>query len=643
MNISEILSKWDEQKLQSKMMLEYAAGHAHVSSWREEVKDVASEYLVPKPKKNKIKIHLVRNKLRGRLAVFLSDEIDIQAVCNSGRLWKENARNFNKVAKAFYRTSNMRSKLRSAYTDDSLKWIWILAVDGWNDHSQEPILSYCDSRAAIPDPQNWQDNMMAFFGTELSKSLIELENDDAYDIERVQRTKNSVSQVLNDIKRADNKVKWFNITLFKSWMVDVYNHLTTFKAEWEETWLWLTTWTANRSTLVRAVKMRELTDEEKADPSQIDFGVKFFRSEPIDGSFAGATLIDDVWAHQIVETYLTNLSIDQAAKAAFGGKTIVDERLWIDIDQLANADPAGSVVSTWNVTDPNVTASNGIYQEQVTPVNQGTQAFIQYIKRLADENSSTSAITSGQSLPGDQTKAEIQTIQKNINTEFWYMADNYMETLLSLWESIYRSFAANMSSQRKKNIVIVDGWEPDAYGFKKNEFISKGEFYIVITSKARERIKKRQDFAVFFSIIWVMLQWLQPWSPRYNGLMRVLADKSGIDDFFGERFFPMSEDERRAHRNLELLNNDIKLDSKPIAWSDHNLIIDIYKTGLDTDARAEAIRAEELMLAATPKSTPTPQLWEPGQDTWWAARGLGASMLASEEAKWDGIVSLEQV
>jgi hypothetical protein len=31
-----------------------------------------------------------------------------------------------------------------------------------------------------------------------------------------------------------------------------------------------------------------------------------------------------------------------------------------------------------------------------------------------------------------------------------------MDSLRGLWESIYRSYAANMSSQRKKNIVVVD-------------------------------------------------------------------------------------------------------------------------------------------------------------------------------------------
>tara|TARA_R110000823_G_scaffold266881_1_gene386580 strand:- start:4 stop:177 length:174 start_codon:yes stop_codon:yes gene_type:complete len=57
----------------------------------------------------------------------------------------------------------MRTKLISAYTDDALKGVGALTVSGWNDHTQEPIVSYIDSRACIPDPKNWQDNEMRFF------------------------------------------------------------------------------------------------------------------------------------------------------------------------------------------------------------------------------------------------------------------------------------------------------------------------------------------------------------------------------------------------------------------------------------------------------------------------------------------------
>jgi hypothetical protein len=31
-----------------------------------------------------------------------------------------------------------------------------------------------------------------------------------------------------------------------------------------------------------------------------------------------------------------------------------------------------------------------------------------------------------------------------------------MDSLKSLWESIYKSYARNMSSQRRKEIVVVD-------------------------------------------------------------------------------------------------------------------------------------------------------------------------------------------
>jgi putative sterol carrier protein len=105
-------------------------------------------------------------------------------------------------------------------------------------------------------------------------------------------------------------------------------------------------------------------------------------------------------------------------------------------------------------------------------------------------------------MSGSQTKAEIQTLQQNINHILGYMASNYMDSLKGLWESIYRSYASNMSAQRKKEIVsIEESGESSTYGFKKNEFISSGEVYITIKSKAQEDIKQKQDFAVLLSTI----------------------------------------------------------------------------------------------------------------------------------------------
>ncbi|MFK5884204.1 MAG: hypothetical protein QM489_07710 [Candidatus Izemoplasma sp.] len=36
------------------------------------------------------------------------------------------------------------------------------------------------------------------------------------------------------------------------------------------------------------------------------------------------------------------------------------------------------------------------------------------------------------------------------------MASNYMESLIGLWSDVMRSYAVNMSPQRKKEIVTID-------------------------------------------------------------------------------------------------------------------------------------------------------------------------------------------
>ena len=53
-----------------------------------------------------------------------------------------------------------------------------------------------------------------------------------------------------------------------------------------------------------------------------------------------------------------------------------------------------------------------------------------------------------------------------------------------------------------------------------------------------------------------------------------------------------------------MLNNNRPLKSKPQPGQDHNTYIQIYKTGLDTDARNKAIEARELILATEPKEAP---------------------------------------
>lgn len=625
------LSQSDKNKLHTKVLNEYWRAKLHTDTWKQDVKDLWRDYLLPKPWQDKVKIRKVHNNLTIRLATFVSDDIQVTNIPMDWVLGKDMAKNCDKVFEANFDSMKIKQKYREAIIDDALQGVWVLAVDWWNEHKQEPIVSYIDSRLCFPDPKNWQDNTMSFFGTKVRKSWYELMEDVAYDQEALKRCKAYVDSDQKEVDRTNNYIKGFNEDL--QWdenQTDLYNHITVFKAEWDDKpCVYLLTYWCGQTELVRVVKMRALTPWEIADPSTIDFGVKLFRAKPIKGSFAGTSLIDDVWQFQDIETLLANLQIHKAKLESLGGKTYVNTALWVDFDDVQNQTWPWDIIP-YTSTNPAINAQNGIMQEQTMPVNPILQNTIQYIDSLSQEaDPSGSAIAQWQTQSGTQTKAEIQTLQQNINKVLSYMASNYMDSIKWLWESIYRSYAANMSSQKKKNIVVVDEWgNTDSYGFKKREFISDGDVYIRVKSKAQEAIRKKQDFAIMLSLDGSVSQIFAPWSTQISKWKRHLLNNSGIKWLDGEQFFYYTQDERIAYSNLEILNRNEELKTKPQPWEDHNARLQIYKTGLDTDARNKAIEELEAILMAEPK-----QQEQAPAGQWWAATQLGASMLASDNAQ----------
>ena len=208
-----------------------------------------------------------------------------------------------------------------------------------------------------------------------------------------------------------------------------------------------------------------------------------------------------------------------------------------------------------------------------------------------------------------------------------------MQALKWMWESIYRSYAANMSPQKKKDIVVVDNeGVVDAYSFKKKEFISDGSFYIVVKSKAQQEIKKKQDFATLLSVIGTLKQSVKPWSTQDIIIDRTLIAKSGIRWLDPLQIHAYTRDERLAYNNLELLNNNIELETEPEPGEDHNIFINIYKSWLDTPARNKAILLREQILEAEP-TAPQP-VEEASWSGWWVAQQLWASLISAEAAQW---------
>ena len=633
----EWLSSEDISKLQSKVLREYAQADRHTSSWKESVRNVWRDYLLEQPREDKVKVRKVLNNLTIRLSTFLHDEIQVKSISSNGQLGQEVAENANRMYEYNFESMGIKNKYREVLMDDGLTGVGCLAVDGWNDHEQEPMVSYIDSRLTYPDPKNWQDSNMRFFGTKLRKSLYELEADDAYDNSAIQKVKLFEDFDISQVDRDNDDLKWFQETEKWEDQVDIYNHITVFKGKKDTTaCLYLTSWGSDITELMRLVKMRPLTKGEMADPSTIDFGIKLFRAKPLKGSYAGISIIDDVGQYQDLETLLTNLSIRQAIEAAVGGRTLIDSRLWINLDDMANNKAIWSTIPFTPNATANITAQNGIYQEPTKPQNPVIPNTINQLWQLAQlADPSGNALSQWMSQGWAQTKAEVQTLQENINQVLSYMASNYMDSLKWLWTSITRKYQTDMSSQRTKEIALSNykgQWR--AYGFKKNQFVPDGKIFIQIVSKAQQAIKDSQDFAKILSVVSILKQSVKPGSVQDTIINRVLLQKSGIRGIKPEDLYPLTRDERIAYSNVEFLNQDLEIKTKPKGWEDHNVYINIYKQGIETNAQEKAIFEREQMILNEGLGTANGEIeWE---SVWggWEARQLGASMIAQENAQW---------
>lgn len=133
---------------------------------------------------------------------------------------------------SLFETMNIREKYRSVLINDAMTGVGVEAVDGWNDHKQEPILSQIDSRLCYPDPKNWQGSKMTFFGTKVRKNWYELEGDEAYDQEALKMSKAYVDSDQQELERNLNNIQGFQEDLSADEnQTDLYNHLTIFKEE----------------------------------------------------------------------------------------------------------------------------------------------------------------------------------------------------------------------------------------------------------------------------------------------------------------------------------------------------------------------------------------------------------------------------
>lgn len=210
-------------------------------------------------------------------------------------------------------------------------------IDGWDNDEIVPLQTTIDPLSIIPDPKNWRGSKMRFIGWERKVKIETLLANDAFDRKAVEKVAvlgtqqtsedRQTEQAYND---AANTLQIFD----EDGLLNIYDHFTIFDGK-----KWLTTWTADFNTLLRAVEIEPLSSAEKKNPSKVKFPVQLHRRKPVYGRFFGASIADEVLNYQDAISVLTNLQLIQARIAALGPDKMIDSNLGIDVSLLQNKLP----------------------------------------------------------------------------------------------------------------------------------------------------------------------------------------------------------------------------------------------------------------------------------------------------------------
>lgn len=90
-------------------------------------------------------------------------------------------------------------------------------------------------------------------------------------------------------------------------LIDLYEHYTIYDGK-----KWLTTWVNDRSLLIRAVELTELTRAEKLNAMKCKYPIVFHRRRPHPYRWSGYRVSEEVGNSEDIVTQLKNLEIAQA-------------------------------------------------------------------------------------------------------------------------------------------------------------------------------------------------------------------------------------------------------------------------------------------------------------------------------------------
>jgi len=548
----------------------------HVSIQRVEKRQIHNELF----KKPKVKWAIASRTLWRYMKLWMAINVLDWTLVEFTPLWKniisEFASNVNKVYNYDYKAMSMFDIDWQVKWNVWLYWLWCKAFVGWDSIDKHPVVQSVDPLSIIPDPQYQHAKDMRFIWFEQRANIYDLTEDRWFFwVDEIIRRKWEVSIELDETRSSLLNANSYPVEISDDWMIDIYYHYISYK--WKK---FLTVWVWDRKILIKIVELKPKTKAEKLDNRKITFPVEFYRSNPIANLFFWASFWDEIWQYANAETVLDNLELILARKIAMWEDKFVDTSI-LDIKTLKNKTPWWRYIPIKLEDNRDIRAS--IFSIPQDNPWQLPQYVWQKMWRKIEETTAISDVAFGVSPNWNQTKAEIQTLQQNLNTILAYSVTMLMRSEKRCAEIWYSYYVYNLPANSKKFIAVTKwSWPSDIFEFKKKDFAIDCPVLIEVKSKAQEKQRKEKKFARFQVIMWTILPNTQPWSYAYNAIMREYLTLWDLERDEVTKFLPYSVDEIDAMEWLTLLENWEK-PASPKEWQDYDIFINYYSYARDDE------------------------------------------------------------
>jgi len=629
--------KADPSALRSHVEKMYQAGLTHVQLKRTKKRNQLKK-LFPTPEKlGKIYSRVIWKYMQLFMSINTLDGMDVSFISKGTDIRSQEAgNNANKVAQYDYEAMDKFDIETLSSWNIGLLWNAVEVFTWWDEVEEQPIAKSIDPLAVVPDPQDWSSrDVKRFLWFEERFELWDLRERDEKNGWDLMKTHlimaGSSSTEVNLNTQARDQSQGYNTMIADDEIADT---LTVFiKFKWRK---YYTQWANSRTLLIWITEVEPRTKAQRKDISRVKFPVIVKRAKPIFWSWFGVSVMDETEQYQDNESILLNLEMILARKNAMGADRYINSKK-IDVKSMNSKKPGGRNVPVKLTEDENM--NNAVWMEPLETNGQMPQLMRQTLKQGLQEETGLSSIAFGVSPQWDQTKAEINSLTKNINQLLSYSNTLMMKEEKLWWEIWYEYYVYNLPSSSKKYVTLTK-WQglSDSFEFKRSDFLLEYPVIVRVVSKSEEEKKKSKRFAKRSVMIGTVLANLKQGSHAFNQYMRQYMDDGWFSRDEYMTYFDYTPSETVALEWLNLLNAFQEKPSSPAQWEDYGTFLNIYSLAKDSPAKQQIIA--EYMDAYTWEqiNNPVPpEMWKVdkmGQAQAWNVVASEMSANANSETVW---------